>query len=120
MMFKSVEELRKMGKVQRDAATVSAAAVSRGVQQIAAETAAFAKRSVEDGSAATTRLMGAKDLGGAAAVQADYAKAALAGLMAQAGRMGALMVAVGTEAAKPFEGVSPFGKSPFGKSPPGR
>ena len=118
-MFKSVEELQKLGRSQLEAAAASAAAVSRGVQQIAAETSTFAKRSVEDGSAATTRLMSAKSLDGAVQVQADYAKTAFEGLVAQASRMGSLMVAVGTEAAKPFEGVSPFGTAPAGRKAAG-
>lgn len=108
-MFKSVEDFQKLGKSQIEAATASAAAVSRGVQQIATEASAFAKRSVEDGSAATTRLMGAKSLDGAVQVQAEYAKSALEGLVAQAGRMGSLMMGVGKDAAKPFEAVMPFG-----------
>ncbi len=108
-MFNSVDDFQKLGKDQIEAAKASAAAVSRGVQQIVTETSAYAKRSVEDGSTATTRLMGAKSLDGAVQVQADYAAQALQGLMAQAGRMGSLMMAVGKDAAKPFEAVMPFG-----------
>ena len=119
MMFKSVEELQEFGRSKMEAAAASAAAVSRGVQQIAAESSTFAKRSVEDGSAATTRLMSAKSLDGAVQVQADYARTALEGLVAQANRMGALMMAVGTEAAKPFGGVTPAAAASRGK-PSGR
>lgn len=116
-MFKSVEDLQKLGRSQIEAATASAAAVSRGVQQIATEASAFAKRSVEDGSAATSRLMGVKSLDGAVQVQADYAKSALEGLMSQAGKMSSLMMNVGKDAAKPFEAVMPFG---FGGKTGGR
>lgn len=116
-MFKSVEDLQKLGKGQIEAAAASAAAVSRGVQQIATEASAYAKRSVEDGSAATTRLMGVKSLDGAVQVQAEYAKTALEGMVAQAGRMGTLMMAVGKDAAKPFEAAMPFG---FGSKTGGR
>lgn len=108
-MFKSVEDIQKLGQTQIEAATASAAAVSRGVQQIATEASAYAKRSVEDGSAAATRLMGSKSLDGAVQVQAEYAKSALEGLMAQAGRMSSLMMSVSKDAAKPFEAVMPFG-----------
>ena len=112
-MFKSVEDIQKLGKSQIEAATASAAAVSRGVQQIAAEASTYAKRSIEDGSAATTRLMGATNLDGAVKVQAEYARTALEGLMAQAGRMNALVMAVGKDVAEPFGAVMPFG---FGKT----
>lgn len=108
-MFKSVEDFQLLGRSQVEAATASAAAVSRGVQQIASEASAYAKRSIEDGSAATSRLMGAKSLDGAVQVQTEYAKAALEGLMAQAGRMGSLLASVGKDAVEPFEGVMPFG-----------
>ncbi|WP_237476699.1 phasin family protein [Lichenibacterium dinghuense] len=112
-MFKSVEDFQQFGKSQIEAATASVAAVSRGMQQMATEASAYAKRSVEDGSAATTRLMGAKSLDGAVQVQAEYAKAAFEGLTAQVGKMSALMMSVGKDAAKPFEAVMPFdlGKS---------
>lgn len=112
-MFKSVEDLQAFGRGQMEAATASAAAVTRGVQQIAAETSAYAQRSVEDGSAATTRLMGARSFDGAVQVQADYARSALEGLVAQASRMSSLMMSVGKEAAKPFEAATPFG---FGRT----
>lgn len=114
-MFKSVEDFQNLGKSQIEAATASAAAVSRGVQQIAGEASAYAKRSLEDGSAATTRLMGAKSLDGAVQVQAEYARAAFEGMMAQASRMSSLMMSVGKDAAKPFEGVMPFGGKAGGR-----
>ena len=107
-MFKSVEDLQKLGKGQIEAAAASAAAMSRGLQQIAAESSAFAKRSVEDGSAATTRLMGQRSLDGAVQVQTEYAKATFEGLMAQASRMSGLVMSVGRDVAKPYEGAMPF------------
>ncbi len=112
-MFKSVEELQQFGKSQIEAATASAATLSRGFHQMAAETSAFARQSVEEGSAATTRLMGSKSLDGAAQVQADYAKTAMAGLVAQAGRMGSLMMSVGKDATRPFQAAAPV--DPAGK-----
>ncbi len=108
-MFKGVEDLQKLGRTQIGAATASAATVSRGVQQIAMEASANAERSVEDGSAAATRPMGAKSLDGAVQGRAEYVKLALEGLAKQAGRMDSLMTSVGKDAAKPFEGAMPFG-----------
>ena len=63
-IFKSVEKLQQLGRSQIEAATASAASLSRSLQQIAAETSAFARQSVEEGTAATTRLMGSKSLDG--------------------------------------------------------
>ncbi|RYC31213.1 phasin family protein [Lichenibacterium minor] len=107
--FKSFEDVQKLGKSQIEAATAFAAAVWRGVQQIAAEPSTYAKRSIEDGSAATTRLMGVTNLDGAVKVQAEYARTTLAGMMAQAGRMNALVMAVGKDVAEPFRAVMPIG-----------
>ena len=104
-MFKTAEDLQTMGKSQIEAATAAAAAVSRGLQQIAAETSAYTKKSVEDGSDAVTRLMGSKSVEGAFQVQADYAKSVMDGAMAQTGKVGALMMAVGKDAFRPFEGA---------------
>ncbi len=104
-MFKTVEDMQKLGKSQIEAMTASAAAVSRGLQEIAAESSAYTTKSLEDGSAAVSRMMGAKSLEGTVEVQTDYAKGAVAGLMAQAGKVGALFVSVGKDATKPFEGA---------------
>ena len=104
-MFKTAEDLQSMGKGQFEAATASAAAVSRGLQQLAVETSAYTKKSVEDGSAAVTRLMSTKSLEGAMQVQADYAKSVMDGMMAQGGKVGALMMSVGKDAFSPFEGA---------------
>ena len=104
-MFTTAEDLQTMGKSQIEAATASAAAVSRGLQQIATEASAYAKKSVEDGSAAMTRLLGTKSLAGALEVQADYATAVVDGMMTQGSKVGALMMALGKDAVRPFEGA---------------
>ena len=102
-MFKTVEDMQKLGKSQIEAATASVAAVSRGFQQIAAETSDFSKKSMEDGSAAVTRLLGVKSLDAAVQVQTDYAKTSYASLMAQSAKVGEMLTAVGQDAFKPFE-----------------
>ena len=104
-MFKTVEDMQKLGKSQIEAATASAAAVSRGLQQIAAETSDFSKKSMEDGSAAVTRLLGTKSLDAVVQVQTDYAKASYASMMAQATKVGEMLTSVGKDAYKPFEGT---------------
>ena len=72
-MFKTVDDMPMLGKSQIEAATASAAAVSRGFQQIAAEASDFSKKSMEDGSAAITRLLGVKSLDAVIQVQTEYA-----------------------------------------------
>jgi hypothetical protein len=64
----------------------------------------YSKKSFEDGTAAVERLMGAKTLEKAIEVQAEYAKSAYEGFVAQATKIGELYADIAKESYKPFEG----------------
>lgn len=104
-MFKSVEDLQQLSRSQMEATSQSAAAVSRGLQQIALEASDFSKKSIEDGSAAFGKFIGVKSLDGAIQVQSEFAKTSYDHFVASYTRFGELFSTITKEAYKPFEGA---------------
>lgn len=102
-MVKNFEDVQKAGKDGIEASMQSFGAVSKGFQAIAAESADYAKKMFEQGSAATERLVTAKSLDKVLEVQADYAKQAYEGFVAQTSKLGQLYADLAQEAYKPFE-----------------
>jgi hypothetical protein len=102
-MLKNFDELQKLGKDNMDAAMKSFGALSKGVQAIAVEVADYSKKSFEEGSAATEKLLGAKTLDKAIEIQTDYAKQAYEGFVAGATRIGEIYADLTKESYKPFE-----------------
>lgn len=109
-MFKSVENLQQISRSQIEATTQSAAALSRGLQQMATEAAELSKKSMEDGSAVFTKLIGVKSLDNAIQIQADFAKTSYDSMMAGVTRMGELMASLAKDAYTPFEQVRVLAK----------
>ena len=104
-MIAQFENIQKIGKDNVDAALKSFGAVSKGAQAIAVETADYAKKSFEQGSATVEKLAGVKTLDKAIEIQTDYLKAAYEGFVAQSSKMGELTANTAKEAFKPYEGV---------------
>jgi hypothetical protein len=78
-------------------------ALSKASQAIATEFADYTKKSFEDGTKVMEKLLGAKSLDKAIEIQADYAKTAYEGFVAQATKMGELYADLAKETYKPFE-----------------
>ena len=93
------------GKEQMEAFNRMAASYGKNMQTIAAETAEYSKKSMEQGAAALEKLMGVKTLDKAIEVKSDYAKQAYESYVAQATRMGELLTGMTKDAMKPFEGA---------------
>jgi hypothetical protein len=102
-MIKNLDDVQKIGKDNMDASMKSLGAVSKGLQAIAVETADYAKKAFEAGTAATERLAGAKSLDKVMEVQADYFKGAYEGFVAQSAKVGQLYVDLAQELYKPYE-----------------
>lgn len=103
MMFKNLEDFQKFGKDQLDSATAAATAVSKGVQQIAAEATDYSKKSVETSSAFVEKLLGAKSLDSAVQIHTDFAKTSYETFVAQATKFGELYTNLAKEVFKPVE-----------------
>ncbi len=102
-MFKNIEDLQAFSKDQIESATASASALTKSVQQIAAETAEFSKKSLETQTAFVEKLIATKSLDGAIQLQQDYAKSSYETLVAQATKFGELYTSLAKEAFKPVE-----------------
>jgi phasin family protein len=98
-MPKNVDEIQKE--------TMDAAMKSFGecFQAIAGEFANYSKRSLEDHTAATQKLMGAKSLEKALEVQSEYVKTACEGFVGHATKISELYADLAKELYKPIEGV---------------
>ena len=104
-MMQQFENVQKFGKENADAALKSFGAVSKGVQAIAVETADYAKKSFEQGTATLEKLVGVKTLDKAIEIQTDYLKTSYEGFVAQSSKVGELAANTAKEAFRPFEGV---------------
>jgi hypothetical protein len=105
--MKMAKNLDEIQKENMDAAMKSFGAMSKAFQAIAVEFANYSKRSLEDHTAATEKLMSAKSLEKAIEVQTEYVKTAHEGFVAHATKIGELYA----DLYKPIEGV--IGRKPF-------
>jgi phasin family protein len=101
-MAKSVYEIQKENM---DAAIKSFDAMSKAFQAIAVEFANYSKRSLEDHTAATEKLMSAKSLEKAVEMQTEYVRTAYEGFVAHATKIGELYADLAKELYKPIEGI---------------
>ena len=111
-MFANLDDIQKFGKEQFDAASATAASLSKGVQEFAAEATEFSKKSLEDSSVLVEKLLGAKTLDTAFQIHSDYAKSAYEAWLAKSMRFGELYASFAKEAFKPVEAA--FAKANVG------
>ena len=104
-MFQSIDDVQKLGKENLDLAGKSFAAVSKGLQAIAADTADYTKKSFETSSATFEKLAGAKSFDKAVEIQTEFARSAYEGFVAQTTKFGELVTNIAKESYKPFEGI---------------
>ena len=102
-MIKNFEDVQKIGKDNMDASMKSFGAVSKSFQAIAVEAADYAKKTFEQGTAASEKLATAKSLDKVMEVQADYLKTAYEGFVAQSAKVSQLYVDLAQELYKPYE-----------------
>ena len=104
-MLQQFENAQKFGKENVDATLKSFGAVSKGVQAIAVETADYAKKSFEQGTATLEKLVGAKTLEKAIEIQTDFVKSSYEGFVAQSTKVGEIAASTAKEVFKPYEGI---------------
>jgi hypothetical protein len=102
-MIQQFETIQKLSRDNTDAALKTFGAVSKGAQAISVETADYAKKSFEQGTAVVEKLVGAKTLDKAIEIQADYLRSAYEGFVAQTSRIGELYATLAKDALKPYE-----------------
>jgi hypothetical protein len=104
-MIQQFDQIQKLGQNNVDAAMQTFGVVTKGAQTIAVETADFAKKSFETGTATFEKLAGAKSLDKAIEIQTEYLKTAYEGFVAQTTKLGELYSNVAKEAFKPYQAI---------------
>ena len=99
----SIDPMQKFGKDNMDMAMATFGAWTKNAQAIAAEFADYSKKSFEDSAAALEKLLGAKSLETAVAVQTEYLKSSYEDFVAGSAKIGELYAGLAKEAYKPFE-----------------
>jgi hypothetical protein len=111
-MFKSMEDVQALSKEGFEAYVASAAAMTKGLQNIAAESADFSRRSFEKGTQALEKVIAAKSVERAIEVQQGFVKEAYESFISQMTKFNELYAAAVKDAYRPFEAhvVKPFEK----------
>ena len=104
-MIQQFDTIQKLGKDTTDAALKTFGAMSKGTQAITVETADYAKKAFEQGTATVEKLVGAKTLEKAIEIQADYVRSAYEGFVAQSAKIGELYANLAKDALKPYESL---------------
>jgi hypothetical protein len=104
-MFMSFEDVQKFSKDNLGVATESYNLVTKGIREIATETADYTKKSFETSTATYEKLVGAKSLDKALEIQNEYARTAYEAYVAQASKIGAALTNLTKDSFKPFEGA---------------
>ena len=97
------DEVQRAGKNGFDAAVNSFGEANKGFQAIAAEIAAYSKKSFEDGTRAFEQLLGAKSFDQAFEIQSQYAKTAYETYVAELSKLGEMYAGLTRNAYKPVE-----------------
>ena len=97
------EEVQRAGKDGFNAAVSSFGEANNGFRAIAAEIAAYSKKSFEDGTRALEQLIGAKSFEQAFTIQSEYARKAFDAYVAQTAKLGQMHVDLAGGAYKPVE-----------------
>jgi phasin family protein len=97
------EDFQNFSKQQVEVATAFASTLSKGLQEIASESAEYSKHAMSASAEAVERLLGAKTVESALRIQSDYAKSAYEGFVAKSTKINEIMVKVASDAMKPAQ-----------------
>ena len=104
-MTATLEDFQKFSKDQLEAFTAASTTFSKGLQEIAAESSDYSKKSFAAGSAMFEKLLGARSVESAIQIQTEVAKQAYEGFVAQATKVSELYTRVASDALKPVTTV---------------
>jgi phasin family protein len=102
-MYATFEDFHKFSKQQLDAVAAAASSFSKGLQEIAAETTEFSKKTIAANTDVLEKLLGAKTFDSAIQIQTEFAKTSYEGLVAETAKIGELYAKLAKEAFKPIE-----------------
>jgi hypothetical protein len=107
-MATGFESIQILGKDNTDAVLKSANAVSKGFQAIAAEAAEYSKKSIDAGTSAIERMIGAGSIDKAVEVQSDFVRSAYEGYVGQVAKISEIVTDMAKGAYQPYEAL--FGR----------
>lgn len=102
-MFNSLDDLTRYNKENMDTAMRSLEVISKNMQALAVGAADYSKRSIEQGTVALEKMLGADSIETAMEVQSDYIKTAYESFIAESNRVSELYADVAKEVYRPFE-----------------
>jgi hypothetical protein len=97
----TLEDFQKFSKDQLEAFTAASTTLSKGLQDIAAESSDYSKKAFAAGTAMYEKLLGARSVETAVQIQTEFAKQAYEGFVAQATKVSELYTRVASDAMKP-------------------
>jgi len=97
------EDFQKFSKQQIETVTAVTTTVTKGLQEIAAESTDYSKKAFAANSAVVEKLLGAKSVETAIQIQTEFAKSAYEGFVAQSTKMNELLTKLAGEAFKPVQ-----------------
>jgi phasin family protein len=97
------EDFQKFSKQQLDTASAVASTMTKGIQEIAAESTEYSKKTFAANSAVVEKLLGAKSVETAIQIQTEFAKSAYEGFVAQSTKMNEMLVKLAGETFKPVQ-----------------
>lgn len=103
-LTKNIDTAATFGRENFEAAIAAATAATKGIEQLNAESVAFAKQSVEEGMAAFKAITGAKSVNEAFEAQSEYAKSAFDAYVGHFAKFNDLMMAAAKDAFEPING----------------
>jgi hypothetical protein len=97
----TLEDFQKFSKDQLEALTAASTTLSKGLQDIAAESSDYSKKAFAAGTAMYEKLLGARSVETAIQIQTEFAKQAYESFVAQATKVSDLYARVASDAMKP-------------------
>lgn len=106
-----IAEMTKKNQDVLNAVTASSETANKALQDIAAETTDFSKKSFEEGTAVAEKLASVKSFDQAMEIQGEYAKSAYEAFIAQSTKVSEMYQNLAKDAFKTFEAPKTTGKA---------
>ncbi len=106
-MSANFPDIKAFSTASFEAFSAATASSTKGLQDIAAETTDYSKKSFEKSRAHFDKLIGVKKIDEAIQLQSDFAKSAYADFVAHATKIGEMYSSLTAEASKPITVASP-------------
>ena len=98
----NIDNLQTVSKQQIETMTTFASTLTKGLQELATETADYSKHSMTTGAETVQKLLGAKSIETAIQIQTEYAKSAFEGFVARSAKVNEIVGRIASEAFKPL------------------